>query len=72
VCKGLFGWAGIKGETPLTALVKYWPEGKDEKIMSYMENELVRDGCKGFAALANAAYRGLRCAVSSLLKERLQ
>jgi ankyrin repeat protein len=72
--RSLAKWVDINGDTPLTAVVKYWPENEDERPLLNMVRYLVDRGCdihardrQGCTALAIAAKRGLRPAVSSLL-----
>ena len=67
-------WVDINGDTPLTALVKYWPETEDERQLLDMVLSLVRVGCdlhardrQGCTALAVATRRGLRPAVDCLI-----
>lgn len=73
--KSLTKWVDINGDTPLTALVKYYPEiGGEEVMFRVMIRCLLSDGCdinardrQGYTALAIATRRGLRPIVSYLL-----
>lgn len=73
--KSLVKWVDINGDTPLTALVKYYPEiGGEEIMFRIMIRCLVSDGCDvnardrhGYTALAIATRLGLRPIVSYLL-----
>lgn len=72
--KSLIKWVDINGDTPLTALVKYYPELGGEEMFRTMIRCLVSDGCdinardrEGYTALAIATRRGLRPILSCLL-----
>jgi ankyrin repeat protein len=73
--ESLCKWVDINGDTPLTTLVKYYPEiGGEEIMFRVMIRCLVSDGCdinardrRGYTALAIATRRGLRPIVSCLL-----
>jgi hypothetical protein len=75
--KSLSKWVDINGDTPLTALVKYYPEIGGEDMFRVMIRCLVSDGCdinardrQGYTALAIATRRGLRPIVSYLLNHK--
>jgi len=72
--KSLCKWVDIHGDTPLIALVRYYPEFGSEYRFRIMIGCLVADGCdvnardrQGYTALAIATRRGLRPIVSCLL-----
>jgi hypothetical protein len=73
--KSLTKWVDINGDTPLTALVRCYPEFGSEDRFRIMISCLASDGCdinardrQGYTALAIATRMGLRPIVSCLLK----
>lgn len=71
----LSNWVDINGDTPLTALVRYYPEIGGEQRFRIMLRCLLSEGCdinardrRGYTAVAVAAGRGQRPVVSVLLE----
>jgi hypothetical protein len=70
----LVNWIDIDGNTPLVAILKYWPPEQNELELNGIVKELIVQGAQihmrdrnGDTALAIAAVRGFRPAVATLL-----
>jgi ankyrin repeat protein len=68
-------WVDVNGDTPLTALVRYYPEIGGEQRFRLMLRCLLSEGCdinardrQGYTAVAIATRRGQRPVVSVLLE----